>query len=106
VANAWSSAAGMLETWNSHRALVQGYWKGLSTPKPEQLLAQMPPTLAPYLDALASRLLFQPMRDADRATLVTFLGAKDATRITEPTLGGKLPYLAPLLLDSVYHALR
>jgi hypothetical protein len=66
----------------------------------------MPPTVAPYLDALASRLVFQPMREADRAALVAFLGAKDATRVGEPSLGGKLAHLAPLVLDSIYHALR
>jgi uncharacterized protein (DUF1800 family) len=106
VANAWSSAAGMLEIWNSHRAFVQGTWKGLATPKPDTLLAQHPPALSTYLDALCTRLLFQPMKDNERAALVKFLGAQETTRVTEPTLGGKLPYLAPLILDSVYHALR
>ena len=106
VATAWTSAAGTLETWNSHRAFVQGRWQGVSTPKPEQLLAAHPVTLGTYLDALSDRLLFQPMRDTERTALITFLGAKDTTRINEPTLGGKLPNLAPLVLDSVYHALR
>jgi uncharacterized protein (DUF1800 family) len=106
VANAWSSAAGMLEIWNCHRAFVQNGFKGLATPKAETLLAQYPPTLGQYLDALCSRLIFQPMKHTERAALITFLGAKDTTRITEPTLGGKLPNLAPLILDSVYHALR
>jgi uncharacterized protein (DUF1800 family) len=106
VANAWNSAAGMLEIWNSHRAFVQGGFRGLTTPKPETLLAQYPPTLGTYLDALCNRLLYQPMKEGERAALVKFLGAKDSTRITEPTLGGKLQHLAPLILDSVYHALR
>jgi len=106
VANAWSSAAGMLEIWNSHRAFVQGSFKGLTTPKPETLLGQHPPTLATYLDALCVRLLFQPMKEAERAALIKFLGAQPTTRINEPTLGGKLQNLAPLILDSVYHALR
>jgi uncharacterized protein (DUF1800 family) len=106
VANAWSSAAGMLEIWNGHRALVQGRFRGVSAPKAEKLLSQYPATLGPYLDALCAKLLFQPMKTAERAALIKFLGAKENTRITEPTLGGKIQYLAPLILDSVYHALR
>ncbi len=106
VANAWSSAAGMLEIWNGHRALVQGRFRGITAPKPEKLLSQYPATLGPYLDALCAKLLFQPMKPAERAALIKFLGAKENTRITEPTLGNKIQYLAPLILDSVYHALR
>jgi uncharacterized protein (DUF1800 family) len=106
VANAWSSAAGMLEIWNGHRALVQGRFRGVTAPKPEKLLSQYPATLGPYLDALCAKLLFQPMKPAERAALIKFLGAKENTRITEPTLGNKIQYLAPLILDSVYHALR
>ncbi|MET7392157.1 DUF1800 domain-containing protein [Dactylosporangium sp. NPDC005572] len=106
VATAWSSAAGMLETWNSHRAFVQGQWKGLSNPKADTLVTQPAATMATYLDVLCNRLIFQPMKPAERDALIKFLGAKPDTRITDPNLGGKLPNLAPLVLDSVYHALR
>jgi uncharacterized protein (DUF1800 family) len=106
VANAWSSAAGMLETWNGHRYFVQGNWRGLGTPRPEDLLAgQRPPTAGAYLDTLANRLLFQPMKDTDRAALLKYLGATEATRV-DANLGGKLAQIAPIVLDSVYHALR
>jgi uncharacterized protein (DUF1800 family) len=106
VANAWNSAAGMLETWNGHRAFAQGRFKGLTTPKPETLLKAYPATLGPYLDALSAKLIYQPMKPAERAALIKFLGAEESTRVTEPTLGGKLQHLVPLVLDSVYHALR
>ena len=106
VAVAWSSAQGMLGLWNSHRDLVSGGYRGLVYPKPEALLAAPPATTGPYLDALALRLLGHPLRPGDRAALLTFLGANDATPTKGPTLGGKIGSLAPLLLDSVHHALR
>ncbi len=106
VAVAWSSAQGMLGLWNSHRDLVAGSYRGLAYPKPEALVANPPATTGGYLDALAARLLAHPLRAGDRAALLKFLGATEATPTKGPTLGGKVASLAPLLLDSVYHALR
>ncbi|GAA2354605.1 DUF1800 domain-containing protein [Dactylosporangium salmoneum] len=106
VATAWSSAAGMLETWNAHRAFVGGQWKGLTNPKADSLVTQPAATLGTYLDVLANRLIFQPMQPNEKDALIKFLGAKADTRVTDNNLGGKLPLVAPLILDSVYHALR
>lgn len=106
VAGAWSSAHAMLGAWNAHRALLHGWYQGLSYPKTEGLVGKRPGTTGAYLDALAGRLLGQTMAAKDRAALLKFLGAKDGTKVRTATLGGKLDDLAPLLLDSVYHALR
>jgi uncharacterized protein (DUF1800 family) len=106
VAGAWSSAAGMLGVWNSHRTLVQGGIKGFGFTKPEQLLPAVPATVGGYLDGLAQRLLFQPLTAAQRQTMLTFLGVADTAAPKNATLDGKLAHLAPLFLDSVYHALR
>ena len=106
VASAWSSAAGMLGVWNAHRTLVQGGISGFGFTKPEQLLPAVPATVGGYLDGLAQRLLFQPLSAAQRQTLLTFLGAADTAPTKNPTLDGKLQHLAPLILDSIYHALR
>ncbi|MGI5244148.1 DUF1800 domain-containing protein [Dactylosporangium sp. CA-139066] len=106
VATAWSSAAGMLETWNAHRAFMMQQWKGLNNPKADSLVTQPAATLGTYLDVLCNRLIFQPMQPAEKDALIKFMGAKADTRITDNNLGGKLPLLAPLILDSVYHALR
>ena len=105
VAVAWSSAQGMLGLWNSHRAWAQGQTKGLTYPKLTDLAAA-PATTGAYLDALAVRLVGQPMRAQDRAALLTFLGVADNAPVKSPDLGGKLQYVVPLILDSVYHALR
>jgi hypothetical protein len=103
VAGAWTSAHGMLEAWNSHRAIVQGWHKGLTYPKPEQLLAARPATAGAYLDALAERLLFQPVTAEQRQALLTFLKAGEGTRLRDAS---SAQHVAPLLLDSIYHALR
>ena len=105
VAGAWDSAHVMLGTWNSHRTLVRGV-QGVASTRPEQLVANRPATTAGYVDALASRLVFQPLSAGERAALLRFLGAGDGGRPADATLGGRLPQLAPLLLDTVYHALR
>lgn len=106
VAAAWRSAHATLALWNSHRALVQGHEKGLAYPKPEGLVAKRPDTTGPYLDELAGRLVFQPLAARDRAALLTFLGAKEGSAVRNASLGGRIQHLAPLVLDSVYHALR
>ncbi|RKR88158.1 uncharacterized protein (DUF1800 family) [Micromonospora pisi] len=106
VAAAWRSAHATLAIWNSHRALVQGSQRGLSYPKPEGLVGKRPPTTGQYLDALAARLLQQPLAAKDRQALLTFLGSKEGTTVKNATLGGKIEHLAPLFLDSIYHALR
>ncbi|MGW4466768.1 DUF1800 domain-containing protein [Micromonospora sp. NPDC004704] len=106
VAAAWRSAHATLAIWNSHRALVQGAQKGLSYPKPEGLVGKRPPTTGQYLDALAARLLQQPLTAKDKQAMLTFLGSKEGTAVKNATLGGKIEHLAPLFLDSIYHALR
>ncbi len=106
VAVAWSSAQGMLGLWNSHRSWAQAQTKGLTYPKLTALVGTPPATTGAYLDALAVRLVGQPMRAADRAALLTFLGVPESAPVKSPDLGGKLQYVVPLILDSVYHALR
>jgi uncharacterized protein (DUF1800 family) len=106
VAAAWNSAHAMLGAWNAHRALVQGMVRGLGYPRPEALVANRPATTGGYVDALAARLVFQPMSARERQAVLGFLGAGDGSRPADATLGGKVQHVAPLFLDSVYHSLR
>jgi hypothetical protein len=106
VQDSWNSAHAMLGTWNIHRALIQGWHKGVTYPKPEELVGAKPATVGQYLDTLAQRLLFQPLRPQDKQALLKFLNYQDKTKVTTNSLGGKAQHLVPLLLDSVYHALR
>jgi uncharacterized protein (DUF1800 family) len=103
---AWASAHATLGVWNSHRALVQAWHRGLSYPKPSGLVGKRPATAGAYLDQLAQRLLFQPLAAKDRQALLTFLGVRAGSKVRNATLGGKIEHLVPLVLDSVYHALR
>ena len=106
VAGAWTSAFATLNMWNAHRALIQGTYKGLTYPKPEELVTNRPATVGAYLDALAARLVFQPLTAPQKSALLTFLGAGDGSKATDATLGGKVSQAAPLILDSLSHALR
>src|SRR5207249_4872782 len=106
VAGAWQSAHGMLGTWNAHRAMVQGMIKGLRWSAPEQLVGNRPSTMVGYLDAMAQRLVFQPLSDREKQTLLKFLGSPGSAAVGDARLGGRVQYLAPLFLDSVYHGLR
>ncbi|MEV4537974.1 DUF1800 domain-containing protein [Asanoa sp. NPDC049518] len=106
VAAAWRSAHATLSLWNAHRALIGGYERGLSYPKVEGLVGKRPGTTGPYVDSLADRLVFQKLSASHRKALLSFLSAKDGTAVRNSSLGGKVEHLAPLLLDSIYHALR
>jgi uncharacterized protein (DUF1800 family) len=106
VGDYWGSAHATLGTWNSHRTLVLGSNKGLTYPKSESFVGVQPATVGQYLDTVALRLVHQPMQPAHKEALLTFLGAKNDTAVKDIRLGGKVDQLVPLVLDSVYHALR
>lgn len=103
---AWASAHATLGVWNSHRALLQGWNQGLDYADASSFVGSKPATVGAYLDTLAQRLVFQKLPQPHRQALLTFLGAKETTTVKDTRLGGKIDHLAPLLLDSVYHALR
>jgi uncharacterized protein (DUF1800 family) len=106
IADAWGSAHATLGTWNSHRALVQGWHKGVTYAEPETFVGLKPATVGAYLDTLSQRLVHQPMQAAHRAALLAFLGTTDTTKVKDIRLGGRIDHLLPLVLDSVYHSLR
>jgi uncharacterized protein (DUF1800 family) len=107
VAGAWQSAHGMLGTWNAHRTIVQGRVKGVQYPPPEQLIGgNGSTTMSGFLDAIAQRLVFQPLTAPQKEAVLTYLGMPGDARVPDPGLGGRIGQLAPLFLDSVYHGLR
>ena len=97
VAGAWASAGSMLQVWNRHRGLVQGWWKGLTYTKPEDLVPTRG-SAGSYVDALCERLLLQRMSPAHRQALVAFFDGATAAQAA--------PHLVPVVLDSPYFALR
>ncbi len=106
IADAWGSAHATLGTWNAHRALLEGWHKGVSYPDPEDFVGLKPANVGRYIDTLSQRLIHQPMQPAHRNALLKFLNAKHTTKVKDIRLGGKIDHLVPLILDSVYHALR
>jgi len=106
VADYWGSAYSMLGTWNSHRTLVMGRNKGVTYPKSDTFVGAKPETYGQYLDTISQRLVHQPMLPAHKEALLKFLGAKESTAVKDNKLGGRIDQLVPLILDSVYHALR
>ena len=106
VAEAWGSAHATLGTWNAHRAVIQARFKGVASPKPETFVGLMPATVGEYLDTISLRLLHQPMLAEHKGALLAFLGAEEATEVKTITLNNKIQHVVPLVLDSVYHALR
>jgi uncharacterized protein (DUF1800 family) len=105
-AEAWGSAHSTLGTWNSHRALIQGWHQGLNYPPAQSFVGLKPSTVGKYIDTIAQRLVSQNLSKAHKQALLTFLGAKESTKVRDIRLGGKVEHLVPLVLDSVYHALR
>jgi uncharacterized protein (DUF1800 family) len=105
-ADAWGSAHATLGTWNSHRSMTAGSANGLTYAKAETFVGLQPATVGEYLETISLRLVHQPMQPEHKAALLTFLGAEDATAVKDLRLGGKIDTLVPLILDSVYHALR
>jgi uncharacterized protein (DUF1800 family) len=106
VADGWGSAHSTLGTWNAHRALIQGWHDGLTYPRAETYVGLKPKTCGAYLDNVSLRLVHQKMQPAHRNALLKFLGAKANTKVKDIRLGGRIDNLIPLVLDSVYHALR
>ena len=104
VQAAWASAGGMLQLWNRHRGLAQGWWKELSYTKPEQLVTAA--TVGEFVDRLCQRLLFQPVRPAHRDALLAFVGEPADKAYARSDLRYLAAHLVPLVLDSPYFALR
>jgi uncharacterized protein (DUF1800 family) len=98
TAAAWTSTNSTLFSWNMHWQLVNGY-PGLGR---VPLLGAVPATLGGYLDALAGRLLFQPLAPAERGALLAFLSGTETTRASS----AQAVNLVPLILDSFTHGLR
>jgi uncharacterized protein (DUF1800 family) len=104
VQPAWASAGGMLQQWNRHRGLVQGWWKGLAYTKPEELVRAG--TVGEFVEGLCQRLLFQRVLPAHQDALLAFTGQPADKPFAKSNLKGLAGHLVPLVLDSPYFALR
>ncbi|WP_433617348.1 DUF1800 domain-containing protein [Dactylosporangium sp. CA-139114] len=111
VAAAWAAPSGLLIRWNAHLNIAAG-WYPKQLARPASMLAylvpKLPATHGAFVDALARRLVGQPLAPAHSAALLSFLG-KAATaplKATDAAATGRLPHLIALILDSPYHLYR
>ena len=107
VQPAWRSANGLLEVWNSHRGLVQGWTEGATYTPADQLIGDRPRgTVGEYVDSLCERLCLQRFQPEHRNALIAFLEAEEGTPSDQVDFENMADHLAPLVLDSPYFALR
>jgi uncharacterized protein (DUF1800 family) len=106
VQAAWPSASGLLETWNTHRRLVQG-WDGYTAAPASNLIGdRSQATVGDYIDSLCLRVCFQTFLPPHRDALLGFVGADAATPTDQSNLQDLVQHVVPLVLDSPYFALR
>jgi uncharacterized protein (DUF1800 family) len=105
VAPAWLSTGGLLARWNMVQLLTSRH-----IPRSVVDLAALVPesveTAGDLVDALAQRLLFQPVTAAERAALLDYLELSAADPVHHRMLAYKFPQLVALLLNSTYFQFR
>lgn len=109
VADAWTSAGRMLNSWSVHRSLGSGWWTGGVTYRPFQdWLPPLPASLDRVVDHVARRLLARPASDGLRAGVATHLGMSRSQSIsTADDLGDwRMDMLLTTLLNSPDHMTR
>jgi uncharacterized protein (DUF1800 family) len=109
-ADAWRSAGGTLNRWNTHLSLAAGWNDHLQLPdlRRNLLPARLPKNHGDLMQALAQRLVFRKLSAPHRNALCTFVGrmAADPITATDAAVTWRLPYLVALILDSPYHEIR
>ena len=107
VRQAWRSTSAVLQSWNLHRSLIQGWMEGLTYLPADQLVAGRPAaTVDEYVDSLCQRLCLQSFGPQHRDALIAFTEHAPITPAADARLGDLVDHLAPLVLDSPYFSLR
>ncbi len=106
VAAAWMGAGGMIQRWNLHRSLVNGWNKELGYTKPEELVPRTEGmTAGDWVAAIALRLAGTAISADHLAVLLAFLET-DAAAPAADVEDWKVGDMASLVLDSGYFQLR
>jgi uncharacterized protein (DUF1800 family) len=109
-ADAWRSAGGTLNRWNTHLSLAAGWNGDLRTPnlRKNLLPETLPKDHGALIQTLAKRVVFRALATPHRDALLAFLGraATDPISPSSEAVGWRLPYLVALILDSPYHGIR
>ncbi|MCU1471889.1 MAG: hypothetical protein JWQ39_3038 [Glaciihabitans sp.] len=104
VAAAWLGAGSMIQRWNTHRALVHGWWGGLKYTKALSLVPSgKSVTAEKWVKALCVRLVGNAPTPDHLAALLAAGGLTPSSRVPYDYLAGEI---ASLVLDSAYFQLR
>jgi uncharacterized protein (DUF1800 family) len=103
---AWTSAGTMINLWNETMSIVEGRRAMFTYVAPERILGTTPPaTAGAYVDALARRLLHQPLSARER-NLVLGVADVAATDRVDATFNGAIRAVIRTILASPQHYLR
>jgi uncharacterized protein (DUF1800 family) len=102
---AWTSAGTMVDGWNEAGDLLGGWRKQFTYTAPEKLVARPPATAGAYVDALAKRLVHQPLSAKEKALVLSVAGVP-ATAKVDATFNGAIAAVARTILASPQHHLR
>jgi uncharacterized protein (DUF1800 family) len=105
VAAAWLGAGSMIDRWNTHRALANGWWGNLKYTTPQKLVSYSGTTSASrWVDLAALRLVGRKLSDDHRAAVIAAMGMKPTDTVAQHwwMLGEGIA----LILDSAYFQLR
>jgi uncharacterized protein (DUF1800 family) len=109
---AWTSAGTMINGWNEAYNVLSGSRPMFTYVAPEQLLGTTPPTTAgAYVDALAMRLVHQPLTPAQRDLIISVANTSATSNVTaattvDPSFNGAIKAVARTILASPQHHLR
>ncbi|GAA4700682.1 DUF1800 domain-containing protein [Phytohabitans rumicis] len=102
---AWASAGSMVGCWNEAGDALAGSRPMFTYNKPEQLVTVRPQTAGAYVDALARRLVHQPLTARERDLIVGIAGVAPGAAV-DATLNGAIAAVARAILASPQHLLR
>ncbi|WP_212991160.1 DUF1800 domain-containing protein [Actinoplanes auranticolor] len=111
VAAAWASPSGQIVRWNAHLNIAAGWWPG-TLQRPASLVTAfagtVPATYGALIDAVATRLVGRTLAPAHTTAIAAYYGKTPASALkaNDAAVGWAFPYLAALLLNSPYFALR
>jgi uncharacterized protein (DUF1800 family) len=105
---AWTSAGTMVNGWNEAYNVLSASRPMFTYVAPEQLLGTTPPaTAGAYVDALAQRLVYQPLTATQRDNVLSVAGPGiTAASTVDPTFNGAIKAVARTILASPQHQLR
>jgi uncharacterized protein (DUF1800 family) len=112
VASAWAAPSGRLIRWNAHLNIAAGWYPSTlvrpASPATDFAGGTLPATYGALIDAVATRLVGRAVSAEHTTALAAFYGKTPVTRLkaTDAAATWAFPYLAALLLNSPYFALR